>query len=110
MRSLACIHGLLKGMGREVPCVMLAINEESSEAGPPVFTRCSVVDAAEDLPDGAYRVEFDGYSVSAKKEGGLWVPEDAVVGTPVAERSAEVHQTSRNEDVIEMPYRKHHVA
>jgi hypothetical protein len=111
MRSLACINGLLKGMGREVPCVMLAIKEVSSEAGPPVFSRCSVIETAEDLPDGTYTLAFEGYVVSARKEGGLWIPEDAIVAEPMEERSAESHQTSRNDEVIEITsFRKHHVA
>jgi hypothetical protein len=109
MRSLAHMQGLLRGMGREVRCEMLAIREEGSEAGQPVFSRCSVIETAEDLPDGAYTLAFDGYVVSVRKEGGLWIPQDAAV--PMEERSAKSDRTFRDDEVIEMmSFRKDHVA
>lgn len=74
MRSVVLIHGLLTGMGHDEPCEMLAIKESGSGASQEVFSRCSVIDASQALPDGDYRVSFDGFSVSARKEGGLWVP------------------------------------
>ncbi len=79
MRSVVLIHGLLTGMGQHEPCEMLAIKESGSGVSPEVFSRCSVIDAPQELPDGDYMVSFNGFSVSARKECGLWIPaEDAV--------------------------------
>jgi hypothetical protein len=92
MRSVVLIHGLLSGMGREAVCEMLAMKEPLPHNSQTLFSRCSVIEAPQDLPDGDYTVSFSDYIVSTKKECGLWLPAgDAVeVGTqrqPAKERS-----------------------
>lgn len=77
MRSVVLIHGLLRGMGHEGACEMLAIRESQTGGGSPVYSRCSVIDAPAGLPDGDYTVAFDGLLVPTKKESGLWVPDGA---------------------------------
>jgi hypothetical protein len=111
MRSVVLIQGLLRGMGRETPCEMLAIRESQSGKNLPVYTRCSVIEAPIDLPDGDYTVTFNVYSVSARKEAGLWIPEGAAYSAPVAEKSTDVRRTFRVEEAAEiLPILKKHVA
>lgn len=88
MRSVVLIHGLLRGMGREESCEMLAIKESDRGGGQPIYSRCGVIDAPPDLPDGDYTVSFNGYAVPAKREGGLWIPEDETAAMRAEERSS----------------------
>jgi len=74
MRSVVLIHGSLTGMGHQAPCEMLAMKESTPGTSQLVFSHCSVIDAPLELPDGDYTVSFNEYVVSAKKEGGLWMP------------------------------------
>jgi hypothetical protein len=76
MRSVVLIHAWLEGMGCEVPCELLAIRESLSEPNRIVYSRCSVIEAPHDLPDGNYRVTFDAFTVPAHKEAGLWMPDE----------------------------------
>src|SRR5580704_14915620 len=85
MRSVVLIHGLLRGMESEAACEMLAMKEAESGKGPVLYSRCSVIDAPMDLPDGDYTVSFNGCVVSARKEGGLWMPDGGAVQPPGAE-------------------------
>jgi hypothetical protein len=77
MRSVVLMHGLLRGMGREVPCELLAIKESTADLSDASYSRCSVIEAPENLPDGDYSVVFATHIVAAKKEGGLWLPQTA---------------------------------
>ncbi|MFZ0274718.1 MAG: hypothetical protein WB524_13815 [Acidobacteriaceae bacterium] len=112
MRSVVLIHGLLKGMGREEPCEMLAMKESQSEAGAANYFRCSVIDAPQDLPDGTYSVAFNGYVVFARKEGGLWIPDGATATVASAEaKTAGTRPPFRIEEALEiLPVLKSHVA
>jgi hypothetical protein len=89
MRSVVLIHGLLQGNGRQEPCEMLAIRETQEAPAPAVYSRCSVIDAPHDLPDGEYAVTFGGYSVPAKKDAGLWIPDETTAAAlaPSGEKS-----------------------
>ncbi len=94
MRSVVLIHGLLSGMGYEQPCEMLAMKESVSGTPRVIFTHCSVIDAPQELPDGSYTVRFNDYVVSAKKEGGLWMPtEDAVAMQTDPQLAEEIEET-----------------
>lgn len=97
MRSVVLIHGLLTGMGHHEPCEMLAIKESVSGTTREIFSRCSVIDAPQGLPDGDYVVSFNGYSVTARKEGGLWMPAADAVATG-AEQQPAVEQRSYSID------------
>jgi hypothetical protein len=94
MRSVVLIHGLLTGMGQHEPCEMLAIKESGSAATEEVFSRCSVIDAPQELPDGDYRVSFNGHSVSARKEGGLWVPAEDALAMRAEQQSGDEQRHS----------------
>jgi hypothetical protein len=60
-------------MGHQSDCEMLALKETNSESKRVTYSRCSVIQAASDLPDGEYAVTFEGNSVVARREGGLWL-------------------------------------
>ncbi len=112
MRSVVLIHGLLKGMGREVPCEMLAMKESVSGTSSAVYSRCSVIDAPQDLPDGDYTVVFNGSIVSARKEGGLWVPDGECVAAAAEARTtgSQRHLFTVEEAARILPVLKDHVA
>ncbi len=76
MRAVVLVRGTLRGMGRESECEMLAMRETGADGEPPVFSLSSVITVAPDLPDGEYTVEFEGQTVRAKREGGLWLPQE----------------------------------
>ena len=82
MRSVVLIRGLLIGMGYEVPCEMLAMRDSETQSGQVAYSRCSVIDAPPQLPDGEYTVMFHGYIVPARKEAGLWVPDETADSVP----------------------------
>jgi hypothetical protein len=101
-------------MGYEVPCEMLAMRDSQAQSGEVDYSRCSVIDAPPELPDGEYTVMFNGYIVPARKEAGLWVPDeiaDPVLPT-LTEKSAPPTQPSfRLEEAAEiLPALKNHVA
>ena len=112
MRSVVLIHGLLRGMGREAPCEMLAMKETAPETGREIYSRCSVIDAPHDLPDGLYAVSFSGHVVTARKEGGLWLPENATSPLQIETRTSECHGLSELEQaIVILPLlKKNHIA
>jgi hypothetical protein len=73
MKSVVLVHGVIWGMGHESDCEMLALKETDSVTRRTTFSRCSVIQANPDLPDGDYIVAFQGNSVSARRAGGLWL-------------------------------------
>ncbi len=112
MRSVVLIRGLLKGMGREAPCDMLAMKDAASETGPVFYSRCCVIDAPHGLPDGVYVVTFSGHVVAARKEGGLWLPECATSPLQIEPRASRPNDSSEIAQIIEvLPWLKNdHVA
>jgi hypothetical protein len=73
MRSVVLIHGVLRGMGQESNCEMLALKETDSLTRRTTYSRCSVIKADSDLPDGEYIVAFQSNTVSVRREGSLWL-------------------------------------
>ncbi|MGB9031062.1 MAG: hypothetical protein WCC27_13155 [Acidobacteriaceae bacterium] len=102
MRSVVLIHGLLKGMGREALCDMLAMKDATPETDRPVYSQCCVIDAPLDLPDGIYAVAFNGSAVAARKEGGLWLPEGATSPLQIERRASRPGGSSEMEAIIEV--------
>lgn len=66
----------------EVRCEMLAMKESLRDTGQVLYSRCCVLDAPSDVPDGSYTVFFDGHCVSAVRQDGLWLPEDRAEPLP----------------------------
>jgi|HubBroStandDraft_1064217.scaffolds.fasta_scaffold119300_2 hypothetical protein len=102
MRSVVLIRGLLKGMGRETPCDMLAMKDARSVTGPIAYSQCCVIDAPMDLPDGVYVVTFNGLVVAARKEGGLWLPEEATSPLQIEPRASRSGGSPEIEAIIEV--------
>jgi hypothetical protein len=73
--SVVLVRGVLRGMGRESTCEMLAYWQKHPETHRTVYSRCSVIGAASDLPDGEYTVAFRGGLAVVRREGGLWLPD-----------------------------------
>ena len=82
--SIVLLRATLKGQGREAECnilVRVSIRNEANE----VFARssvryseCSVISAPADLPDGEYRVTFEGHVAHVKREHGVWLLREPV--------------------------------
>ena len=104
MRSVVLIHAWLEGMGRQEPCELLAIRESLSEPNRIVYSRCSVIDAPHDLPDGNYRVTFDAFTVPAHKEAGLWMPDETAASPvlPMIEKAGRSRTPFRIEETAEI--------
>jgi hypothetical protein len=73
MRFAVLCKGILRGMGREVGCELLATKTVLPEASDPVYSHCAVIDAPRDLADGEYEVEFAGEVAVVTLRGGSWV-------------------------------------
>jgi hypothetical protein len=104
MRSVVLIHGWLQGNGRQEPCEMLAMRDVPAVPGPAVFSRCSVMEAPLDLPDGDYTVTFEGYIVPARKEAGLWIPDGTTAALASPGKNSDPSQPSfRIAEAAEIP-------
>lgn len=73
---------------------MLAMRDVPTVPGPVVYSRCSVIDAPLNLPDGDYAVTFDRYIVPARKEAGLWIPDGATAALAPPATNADPSQPS----------------
>lgn len=67
------MNGFVNGMGRREPCQLLASKAWTPESGHTSYTRCTVIQAPSDLPDGDYAVEFDGETAVAQIVNGAWL-------------------------------------
>lgn len=72
MRFAVLMNGILRGMGHEVPCELLATKTVLAEASRPVYSHCAIIEAASGLPDGDYEVEFGGEVAITRKQHGSW--------------------------------------
>jgi hypothetical protein len=73
MRFAVLSKGLLRGMGREVNCELLATKTVVPEAPQPVYSHCAIIEAPRDLPDGDYEVEFAGEVAITSLHEGTWM-------------------------------------
>ena len=71
MGSVVLVPGVLRGMGREAKCQVLARKTSSEESG--VYAEGFVLNAPAALPDGEYVVTFDRHTLRAIKERGMWL-------------------------------------
>lgn len=72
MRFAVLMSGVLRGMGHETACALLATKTITSEATRAVYSHCAIIDAPVDLPDGDYEVEFGGEVAVTRKQRGSW--------------------------------------
>lgn len=72
MRFAVLMSGMLRGMGHETACELLATKTISPETSRAVYSHCAIIEAPIDLPDGDYEVEFSGEVAITRKQGGSW--------------------------------------
>jgi hypothetical protein len=60
-------------MGRQAICRILADREAGLRTES--YSQFMVVETLENLPDGTYCVEFEGYTGYTRKLDGLWLPQ-----------------------------------
>ena len=73
MRFAVLCRGVLRGMGRETSCELLATKTVVPEASRAVYSHCAIIEAPSDLPDGDYEVEFAGEVAVTSLRGGSWM-------------------------------------
>ena len=71
-REQVILNGVLKGMGRETPCTVLATKVSLPQLNVFEYIHCDIYRAQQDLPDGQYDVWFEGRKMQVKKEQGTW--------------------------------------
>jgi hypothetical protein len=72
MRFAVLMKGVLRGMGRQAPCELLATKTVVAEANRPIYTHCAIIEAPTDLPDGDYEVEFSSEVAITRLQNGYW--------------------------------------
>lgn len=72
-RESVILKGILKGMGREASCAILALKVSLPQLNIFEYVRCDIHEAPADLPDGQYSVSFDGRTMKVKKLDGNWL-------------------------------------
>ena len=78
--SFVLLVGIVRVMERESKCEVLA---RQLDAGSVRYSMATVLKVDSDLPDGSYKVVFDGHFVEARKMRHLWITDGPVtrVGT-----------------------------
>ena len=77
MGSAVLLRAILKGMGREVECDVIArqsvsgLRETVSPASK--YSNCSVLTAPVDLPDGKYTIHLESGVFNAFRRSGHWL-------------------------------------
>lgn len=84
---MVLVDGRVHGMGRESACEMVALKDTDPETRRVTYSRCSVISAATDLPDGDYTVTFHEGSARVRREGGLWLADGIWLEKPVRARA-----------------------
>jgi hypothetical protein len=73
MRFAVLMKGVLRGMGRQAPCELLATKTVVPEASRPIYSHCAIIEAPSDLPDGDYEVEFSSEVAITRRQNGFWL-------------------------------------
>lgn len=73
MRFAVLMKGILRGMGREVACELLATKTVLPEASTPIYSHCAIIEAPSDLTDGDYEVEFSSEVAIVRLQHGSWL-------------------------------------
>jgi hypothetical protein len=72
MRFAVLMKGVLRGMGREAACELLATKTVVPETTQPIYSHCAIIEAPHNLPDGEYEVEFSGEVAVTRLHEGCW--------------------------------------
>jgi hypothetical protein len=73
MRFAVLFKGVLRGMGREAICELLATKTVLADASKAIYSHCAIIEAPTDLPDGDYEVEFAGEVAVTALRDGSWM-------------------------------------
>jgi hypothetical protein len=77
MGSVVLLPALLKGMGHEVDCEVIArrLPHETSETLSSLITYsdCRVLTAPSDLPDGEYAIHLNSQVIPTLRRRGKWI-------------------------------------
>jgi hypothetical protein len=73
MRFAVLMTGVLRGMGHEVSCELLATKTVEAGSARPVYSHCAIIEAPADLPDGDYEVEFSDEVAVTRLHNGYWL-------------------------------------
>lgn len=73
MRFAVLMKGILRGMGREAACELLATKTVVPEASSPVYSHCAIIESPTDFPDGDYEVEFSSEVAIVRLQQGSWL-------------------------------------
>ena len=65
--------GRLKGMGHEAECVASVVKVSIPHLNISEYVECDIHLAPENLPDGLYKVTFEGRTMEVKRLDGSWV-------------------------------------
>ncbi len=65
--------GWLKGMGYEAECTVSAVKVSLPLLNIWEYVQCDIHLAPENLPDGPYKVSFEGRTMQVKKLDGYWL-------------------------------------
>lgn len=80
MSSVVLLRAILKGMGREVECDVIArqLAPGTRETASPAskYSSCSVLTAPTDLPDGEYTIHLESDVFPAFRRLGQWLQRD----------------------------------
>jgi hypothetical protein len=72
-RETVKLAGRLSGMGNEAECTVSALKVSLPRLNTWEYVKCDIHLAPESLPDGQYRVTFEGRTMQVKKQDGDWV-------------------------------------
>lgn len=77
MGSLVLLHALLKGMGREVECEVIArrslMGIATEVSSLTVYSDCRILTTPSDLPDGEYAVHLNSQIIPVLRRRGQWL-------------------------------------
>jgi hypothetical protein len=73
MRFAVLCKGVLRGMGHEAPCELLATKTVVPESSRAIYSHCAIIEAPTGLPDGDYEVEFSGEVGVSTLRHGCWM-------------------------------------
>lgn len=82
MRFAVLMRGILRGMGREERCELLATKNLFAEDGKPSYSHCAIIEAPADMPDGEYEIEFSGEVAYTRRFNGYWTVGQTLPHTP----------------------------
>jgi len=73
LREHVVLLGYLMGMDRQVECKVSAFEVSLPDGDSDDYALVMISDAPKDLPDGRYRLIFDGRVIPVQRHNGAWL-------------------------------------